>query len=160
MRFIIWRDTPEFWAALAIVLLIIVGACIYQWWRPPVWKKLLDDRRYQEALSVYAANLPREEPTAEDRRQAVVAAVEYLTMEHGLSAEEARPNVRVVVARYDRDQSYELRQEAVFYEQAGAYDLALDYYERAARWQQEHDPKDYQFLQQCAARVRKKVRSS
>jgi tetratricopeptide (TPR) repeat protein len=159
MRFIIWDDSPQFWSAVAIVLLIVIGVCIYQWLRPPAWQKLFGDRRYHQALSVYGANLARENPTSEERRLVLDAAVEYLTKEQGIPAEEARSNLRLVSARYDRDRSYELRQEAVFYEQAGAYDLALDYYERAARWQEQHDPKDHQFLLGCAARVRKKVRS-
>jgi hypothetical protein len=66
--------------------------------------------------------------------------------------------MRLAVARFDRKQSNDVRNEAAFYERAGAYDLALEYYERAAWWQEKHDPKDYQFLQQCAARVRRKVR--
>ena len=75
------------------------------------------------------------------------AATEYLANEHGIPAAEARPNLRRVVAEYAREQSYELRNEAVAYEQEGAYDLALDCYQRAAWWQEEHDAKDYQFLQ-------------
>jgi tetratricopeptide (TPR) repeat protein len=135
-----------------------VGVVAYQRLRPPAWERLLRDGRYHQALAVYATNLQHEEPTADDRRQALAAAVEYLTKEHGVAPEEARQNLPLVVARFDRDRSYELRHEAVAYEQAGAYGLALEYYERAARWQEEYDPKDYQFLQGCAARVRRKAR--
>jgi hypothetical protein len=160
MRFIIWNDSPEFLIGIAIVLALIIGIVVYQWLRPPAWKKLIEDDRYRQALNIYAGNLQQDEPTDDDRRNALAAAVEHLTKEHGITAEEAEANLRKVAAEHDRDRSYELRQEGSFYEQAGAYDLALDYYERAAWWQEVHDPKDYQFLQQCAARVRKKVRSA
>jgi tetratricopeptide (TPR) repeat protein len=158
MRFIIWQDSPEFWATAAVVVAVIVCVAVYQCFRPPAWKRLLKDERYYQALSVYAANLRHEEPTRDDRRQALEAAVQYLVSEHGIPAEEARENLRLLVAQYDRDRSYELRNEAVAHEQAGAYGLALEYYERAARWQEEHDPKDHQFLQGCVDRVRRKAR--
>jgi hypothetical protein len=158
MRFIVWNDTPEFYAALGFMVVLVIGIAIYSWLRPPKWKKLIEDSRYHQAISVYAANLQQEKPTDDDRQHALTLAVGYLTNEHGIPAEEAEVNLRLLVAQHDRDRSYELRQEGSFYEQAGAHDLALDYYERAAWWQAEHDPKDHQFLQQCAARVRKKVR--
>jgi tetratricopeptide (TPR) repeat protein len=158
VRIIIWNDTPEFLAAIGIVVALVIGVAVYQWLRPPGWQRLLKDGRYHQALAVYAANLQHGDPTADDRRRALAAAVQYLTAEHAVPAEDAAANLRLVVAQYDRDRSYELRNEAVAHEQAGAYGLALEYYERAARWQQEHNPKDYQFLQTCVARVRSKVR--
>jgi tetratricopeptide (TPR) repeat protein len=158
MRIIIIPDTPEFWIIAAVVVLVIVGIALFRWLRPPLLQKLLEDARYQQALGVYADSLPHEELTRDNRRQAVAVAIQYLEKEHGIPPDEAGPNVRLVVAEHDRERSYELRHEALAYEQAGAYDLALDYFERAAVWQEEHDPKDYQFLQRCIARVRGKVR--
>jgi tetratricopeptide (TPR) repeat protein len=159
MRFFIWPDTPEFWGGLAIVLGIIVCVLVYHVLWPPAWKKLLKDRRYDQGLGVYAEHLRHEDATNDDRRRAFAAAVQYLTNEHGIPPEEAAQNLRLLVAQYDRDRSYDLRNEAVAHEQAGAYGLALEYYERAARWQEEHDPKDFQFLQTCVDRVRRKARS-
>jgi hypothetical protein len=159
IRFIIWDNSPEYWTAAAIVLAMVVGIAVYHWLRPPAWKKLIEDDRYREALNIYAGHLQHEEPTDDDRRQALAAGVEHLTKECGILAEEAEAKLRLVAAQYDRERSNELRKEGSLHEQAGAYDVALDYYERAAWWQEEHDPKDYQFLQQCVARVRKKVRS-
>jgi hypothetical protein len=158
MRIIFFRDTPEFWIALAIVLVIVIGVVIYHVIRPPPVKKLLQDGRYHQALAVYAGNLPPGEPTWEDRHNAFAVAAEYLTNEHGIPAEQAEPNLRLVVAEYDREQSYELRHEAIAYERAGAHELALEYFERAARLQEGHDREDYEFLQRCVARVRRKVR--
>src|SRR5262245_47964242 len=143
MRFIIFHDTPEFWAALGMVVLAIIGVAIYQWLRPPAVKKVAADGRYQQAMSVYIDNTPREDPSREDRQKALAVATEYLMGEHGIPAEEAGANLLLLVKEYDREQSYELRHEALAYEQAGAYELALDYFERAARLQEEHDPEDY-----------------
>ncbi len=158
MRVIFIPDTPEFLVVLAALVLLVIGIALYQWLRPPAIKRLLPDGRYQQALAVYAANLGQPEPTPDERRQALAVAAEYLSREHGIAAEEAAANLRVLVAAYDRDQSYELRHEALAYEQAGAFQLALECFERAARLQEEHDPKDHQFLQRCVARVRGKVR--
>jgi tetratricopeptide (TPR) repeat protein len=151
-------DDPGFWIALPALLVVVGGIVLYTWLRPPAWKNLLDDRRYQQALTIYAATLRHEELTHDKRRQALADAIWHLIADHDIAPKEAESNMRLVVARYDRDQSYELRNEASTYEQEGAYDIALDYYNRAARWQEEHDPKDCQFLKRCAARVRRKVR--
>jgi tetratricopeptide (TPR) repeat protein len=160
MRFFIWSDSPEFLAALGLVVALVIGFAIYQWLRPPAIQKLAGDNRYLEALSVYTANLPTEgEPTREDRFRAHVAAAGYLTEQHAIAEAEADANLRVMVAEYDKERSYELRYDALAYEEAGAYDLALDCFERAARLQEEHDPKDYQFLQRCIQRVRAKAQS-
>lgn len=158
MRIIVWHNSPEFWLAAAILLGVIVCVVVYQWLRPPAWKRLLQDGRYREALGAYDARLRQEEPTDDDLRQARDAAVEHLVKEHGVAAEEARENLRPLVAQYHRDRSYELRNEAVAHEQAGAYGLALEYYQRAARWQAAHDLKDHQFLLGCVDRVRRKAR--
>ena len=41
--------------------------------------------------------------------------------------EEADRNVRLLMAAYDRDRSYELRELALLFEQAGDFDSALDH---------------------------------
>jgi tetratricopeptide (TPR) repeat protein len=159
MRIIIIPDWPEFWAVvIGIVVVLVIGVVIYQAFWPPASRKLLADDRYQQALSIYAGLLEHEDPTREERQNALAQSAEYLTTEHGIPEAEARSNVRLVVAEHDRDRSYEVRQQAIGYEELGLYDMALDYYQRAARWQEEHDPKDYHFLLGCAARVRAKLR--
>jgi hypothetical protein len=158
MRIIFIPDTPEFWLIAAAVLALIIVIAVYRWLRPPAAERLIADPRYRQALEVYAGNLQHEDPTYDDRQAALAVAADYLAAEHGVPAEEAEANLRLVAAVYDRERSYELRHEAIAYEQAGAYDQALDYYERAARWREGHDAEDYQFLQRCAARVRGKVR--
>jgi tetratricopeptide (TPR) repeat protein len=163
MRIFIIPNSTEDWVILLTVLALVIGigigVTVWQRLWPPATKKLLEDDRYHQALAVYAGNLPAEEPTRDDRRSALAAATLYLVNEHGIDSREAAPNVRLVVAAYDRDQSYELRHEGLAYEEAGDPESALAYYERAARLQEEHDPKDYQFLLRCADRVRRKVRS-
>jgi tetratricopeptide (TPR) repeat protein len=158
---IIIPESPRAWliiaAFLAIAVAGAVGIALYQWLRPPVWKKLVQDERYCQALNVYAEAVQHQDQLCDVRPQALAMGSAYLMTEHGIPAEEAAPNLRCVVAVYARDQSYGLRYEAVAYEQADAYDVALDYYQRAAWWQEDHDPKDYQFLQRCIARVRGKV---
>jgi hypothetical protein len=158
MRIIFIPDSPAAWIVIAAVLALIAGVVIYQWLRPPAWKKLAQDDRYRHALAVYAEAVGREDQLCDVRRQALDSATEYLVTGHGIPAAEAAPNLRRVVAEYARERSYELRNEAVAYEQEGAYDLAMDLYQRAAWWQEHYDPKDYQFLQKCVARVRGKVR--
>jgi hypothetical protein len=157
MRPIFIPDTPEAWIAIAAVVVLIVGIVLYQWIRPPVWKRLMQDDRYRQALKVYAEVVHRDHSLSDVRHQAVAAATAYLVNQHRIVAGEADRNLRHVVAEYARDQSYELRNEGAAHEQAGAYDLALDFYQRAAWWQEEHNPKDYQFLQRCIARVRGKA---
>ena len=49
MRFIIIPDSPEVWAAVAILLLAGIGVGVYQWLRPPAATRLLGDGRYQQA---------------------------------------------------------------------------------------------------------------
>jgi hypothetical protein len=159
MRPIFIPDSPEPWLIVAAIVAVGLGIAAYQWVRPPAWKKLLQDDRYRKALDVYAEAVGRDDQSAGVRRQALAAGTAYLADECGIPVEEGEPNLLRVVAVYARDQSYELRHEAVAFEQAGAYDMALDCYQRAAWWQEDHDPKDYQFLQRCIARVRCKARS-
>jgi hypothetical protein len=154
MRPIFIPDTPEAWLGIAAIVVLVVGILIYQWLRPPAWKKLIQDDCYRQALNVYADVVHRDHQLCDVRHQALAAATTFLMTEHGIAAAEAERNLRHVVAQYARDQSYELRAEGAAHEQAGAYDLALDFYQRAAWWQEEHNPKDYQFLQKCIARVR------
>lgn len=160
MRIIIIPDSPEAWLIILAVIVIIAGAVFYSWLRPPAWKKLLQDQRYCQALNVYADTVQSQDCLGDVRRHALATGTSFLTNEHGIPAEEAARNLRLVVAQYARDQSYALRQEAVAFEQDGHYDQALDHYQRAAWWQEDHDPKDYQFLQRCVARVRSKAGSS
>jgi tetratricopeptide (TPR) repeat protein len=158
MRFIYIPEDPLVWLIVGAIVLFGIGYAVFRSIWPATIDKLQSDDRYRQALAVYAGNLPQqEEPTRDDRRNAFVAAAAYLTTDHGIAAEEAERNLRLVVAQYDREVSYDLRHEALGYERAGAHQLALEYFERAARLQEEHDPKDYQFLQRCIARVRKKV---
>ena len=159
MQFFIIPESPAVWLLIAAVLALGVGIAVYQRLRPPAWKKLLQDERYRKALNVYAETIRHEGTLCDVRRKAVAEATDYLATEHGIPATEAEPNLRRIVSQYAREQSYELRQEAVAYEQQGVYEQALDYYQRAAWWQEDHDLKDYQFLQRCVARVRGKARS-
>jgi hypothetical protein len=155
--------TDEGWAhlliGLAVVGCVVVGILAWRRLFPPAIEKLQRDQRYHQALAVYAANLRTEEPTREERRAALAAATAYLVNEHGVPEAEAAPNVRLLVAAYDREQSYELRHQALALEEAGDHESALAYFERAARLQKEHDRQDYRFLQRCVARVRGKMRT-
>jgi len=163
VRIIFLPDNPDLiLIGVAVVVLAVVGVALYQWIRPPALPKLREDPRYQQALEVYVRGLAHDPlespPTPEERQAALDLAAESLTKEHAVPADEARKNLRLVVAAHDKELSYELRHEALVHEQNGAYDLALDCFERAARLQVEHDREDHEFLQRCIARVRGKVR--
>lgn len=159
MRVFYLPDTMELLAILGFLLVVGIGVAAYQWLRPPAAKKLFEDDRYRQGLSIFSGNLPAErEATDEERKNALAGAVDFLAREHGIPAEEASRNLWVLIGEYDREQSYELRQEGITYEQAGAHELALDCYERAARLRKEHDREDYEFLLRCIARVRGKAR--
>jgi tetratricopeptide (TPR) repeat protein len=163
MRVIILPSSDEGWLSLLIclALVIAVGVAIFVWqyfW-PSTRVKVLADERYRQALVVYADKLQREdavEPTREERQAAFTEATEFLVREHGIPSAEAAARRHLMVAAYDRDQSYELRNEALGFEEAGAYASAIACYERAARLQEENDPKDHQFLLKCVSRVRRK----
>jgi hypothetical protein len=158
MRVIVIPESPEVYILIGVVLVLAVaGAALYQRFFPPAAQKLLADQRYRAALSVYTDRLQMEQPTRADRQAALAAASDYLWNEGGVPAEEAGRNLLLVVAGHDRERSYDCRHDALAYEQAGAYEMALDCFETAAMWQEDHDPKDHQFLQRCLARVRKKV---
>jgi hypothetical protein len=161
MRPIFLPTDPETWVGIIVLMVVLVaGVAIYQWIRPPAVQRVMADARYPQAMGVYVGHLPADvEPDWEQRQHAFAAAVEYLTKEHGLPADEAGKNLRVLVGEYNKGRSYELRQEAITYEQAGAYGLALDYFERAARLREGFDAEDYEFLQRCVARVRAKARA-
>ncbi len=162
MRVILIPSTTEGWVLLLIVLggVICIGLAIAAWQRlfPSAIKKVLKDSRYHQALAVYRQHLGPEELALDDRRDAFTVATVYLVKEHGIPPEEAGPNMRLMVAAYDRDQSFDLRNDAAIYEEAGDYQSALVNYERAARLQEEHDQKDFEVLQRCIARVRRKMR--
>lgn len=163
LRIIFVPTTAEGWTFVLIVVALVIGVGIgvAAWQRlwPSATKKVLADVRYRQALAVYIENLGAEEPTREDRRDALRMATLYLVNEHHIQSVEAAPNMRLVVAAYDHEQSHELRSEAQAYEMAGDYESALAYYERAARLQEEHDPKDYQVLLRCIDRVGRKIGS-
>src|SRR5262245_24419376 len=137
MRVIFLPTSPEAWIGVLIVVALLIGVVLYQRLWPSASQRALEDGRYHQALAVSADNLPGEEPTRDDRRAAVAAATLYLVKEHGIPSAEAAPNMRRVVAAYDREQSYELRHEAIAYEEAGDYESALAYFVRAARLQEE-----------------------
>ena len=118
MRFIFLPEDPDLiLAGVAVVVLLILGVAAYHWIHPPVLPKLREDSRYQQALEVYARGLPRDPaespPAHEERQGALDLAAEYLTKEHAVPADEARKNLGLVVAAYDKDLSYELRHEAL-----------------------------------------------
>lgn len=158
MRVIFIPESPEVWLVLGIVLLLLIAFCIYRQIRPPLLQRLLADQRYRQALAIYAGNLPGESPPPEDLEKAFALACDCLIRDLGVPAAEAGPNLRLVVKDYDRARSYDLRHEALAYEEAGAHDLAVEFFERAARLQERHDPEDHAFLMRCVARVRGKVR--
>jgi tetratricopeptide (TPR) repeat protein len=160
MRPIFLPTDPETWLIVIVgMVVLIAGIAIYQWLRPPAVQRVMADARYPQAMGVYVGHLPADvEPDWEQRQHAFDAAVEYLTKEYGIAADEAGKNLRVLVGEYNKERSYELRQEAITYEQAGAYEMALDHFERAARLREGFDAEDYEFLQRCIARVRGKVR--
>ena len=162
MRIILIPSTTEGWVLLLIFLggVICVGLAIAGWQRlfPSALKKVLKDGRYHQALEVYRQHLEPEKVTLDDRREAFTAATVYLVKEHGIPTEEAGANMRLMVAAYDREQSFDLRHDAAICEEAGDYQSALVNYERAARLQEEHDQKDFEVLQRCIARVRRKMR--
>jgi tetratricopeptide (TPR) repeat protein len=162
MKVILIPTTTQGWVLLLLTIGIIVaiGFVIVAWQGlfPSATKKVLKDDRYHQALAVYRQHLGLDEPTLDPRRDAFAAATEFLVKAHGIRSAEAASNMRLMVAAYDRDQSFELRNEAAIYEEAGDYQSALANYEQAARLQQEHDQKDHEVLQRCIARVRRKMR--
>ncbi len=163
MKVILIPSTPEGWMQLFVVFgfIICLGIAIVVWRYvfPPAVQKLAADERYLQALAVYIEALRSDDPTRDERRTARAAATTYLINDCGIPSEEAATNMNLMVAAYDHDQSFELRDAGFVFEESGDFELALAYFERAARLQEEHDAKDYQFLQRCIARVRNKVQS-
>jgi hypothetical protein len=159
MRVYFIPESPDVYI-FAAVFLVVAVACVTLYRRifPPAALKLLADPRYQEALSIYTNHLRIEGPTRADRRAALAAASDHLVDERGVPAEEARLNLQSAVAGHDRERSYDMRHEALACEEAGEHEMALDYFERAAMWQEDHDPEDIQFLERCMTRVRGKIR--
>jgi tetratricopeptide (TPR) repeat protein len=159
MRVIYLPQDPMVWVIVGGVLLFAVAYAIFRSIRPPLAERLAADPRYRHAMEVYVAGLPQDrEPTRGERRDAALEAIGCLVSEHGVGSEEAGRNLRVLVAAHDKALSYDLRHEALACEEAGEYGKALEYFERAARLQEEHDPKDHQFLLRCVARVRGRLR--
>src|SRR4051812_42305509 len=127
---VIWVDRPELYAAVAVILVLAVaGMALYQWLFPPLVDKLRTDPRYQAAVSLYMSLLQFEGPTRDDRLSALAVACDQLEKQHDIPAGEARRNLLLLVAPYDRGRSYDLRHEAIAYEQIGANELALSHFE-------------------------------
>lgn len=142
-----------------VAIAALVGGIIVvaRFAKPARAQRLLQDERQQQALEVYCKFLESlEEPTLQDRQQALATAVEFLVTQHGLPADKSDANLRLAVSEMDRGQSYELRQEAVEYEQSGNWQEAVQLYEQAAELQRPWDLKDHAFLLKCVARVRSK----
>ena len=66
---IIIPDSPFVWLFVAAVLALGVGIAVYQWIRPPTWKKLLQDDRYRQALNVYAETVRQDGTLCDVRRK-------------------------------------------------------------------------------------------
>lgn len=151
-----YPDNPERYVIIAgVLILLVLGVMCYQWLFPPRAEVLLKDERYRVSQRLYIDRLSFPDPTSEDRQHALEEAVEMLIIQ-GIPREQAPQDLRHVVAEHDRARSYDVRSEAMAYEQMGAYELALDRFERAAMWQADHDAGDYAFLQRCIERVRNK----
>jgi hypothetical protein len=141
--------------ATCIGLVVLVGVMIYFSAQSRA-NRLSQKGIYQEALQVYVQNLPgEEEPDREAKMKALAAGVEFLR-NSGIAEDKAERSLRLLVGEMERGQSYEFRNRAVEYEQAGHWDQAIENYEQAARLREEWDGKDYDFLQKCIERVRKK----
>jgi hypothetical protein len=156
---VIIPTNPEHLLYGLVAVALIVGIAII-WNRifPPAIDKLLPDSRYQEALGVYAAKLANTDPSRDDRRAALQEATTYLIDNHDIPARRAKRNMRRMQAFYDREQSDGFRDTAFAYEEAGDYESALLNFQRAARWQKDHNRAAYDFLRRCAARVERKAR--
>ncbi|MFO0878597.1 MAG: hypothetical protein U0840_14750 [Gemmataceae bacterium] len=158
MRFFFIPEGPELLLIGGGVALAIVVVALIQWLRPPVIQKLMNDPRYLEAMAIYTSQLPAlEDSTAEQRGAAREQAVLQLTQSHGIPVEEANRNMHIIEGEYLKQRSYELRQEAIAFEQGGLYPMALEQYERAAELRRGHDAEDHDFLQRCIDRVRRKL---
>jgi hypothetical protein len=158
MRVLYIPQDPLVWLLIAGLVVAVLVVAFFRRLFPSATKKALADPRYHQALAVYVDRLPGEDPTREERWDALDVATRYLIDEHGVAPAAAGPNLRRVVQQYDREQSYDLRHQGIAHEEAGEFEQALVYYERAARLQEQHDRADYEFLQRCVARVRGKVR--
>lgn len=157
MRFFIIPNDSELILIGGGILLLLGGILLFRWLRPPLIRRLLDDPRYLEALSIYLQHLPPEgDPSPADRHTASTAAVDYLSEQCAIPREQAQMHLGVIEGEYLKNRSYELRETALGYEQAGAYDLAAEYFARAAELRKDHDAEDYEFLQRCIHRVHKK----
>src|SRR5690349_18546753 len=122
MRVILVPSSTEGWLlvliALGVIIAIAIAVAAWQGLFPSATKKVLKDGRYHEALAVYTQHLGPDEPTLDDRRDAFAAATEYLVKQHGIASEQAAPNMRLMVAAFDRDQSFDLRNDAAIFEEA------------------------------------------
>ncbi|WP_254508348.1 tetratricopeptide repeat protein [Anatilimnocola floriformis] len=125
-------------------------------------KRLLNDAQYVQAVEVYERSLPGpdEESTADLRKQAFAAAVEFLTTAKSLAKPEAEARLRKIISSREEEKSKYLRQQALAYEEAGDWNEALDHYEEAAELRELWDAKDFAFLQKCIRRVEQKQNSA
>ena len=121
-------------------------------------RRMLKDPQYAQAVEVYERSLPGpdEESTADLRKQAFAAAVEFLTTAKSLGKSEAEARLRKIISWREEEKSKYLRQQALAYEETGDWNEALDHYEEAAELRELWDAKDFAFLQKCIARVEKK----
>jgi hypothetical protein len=147
---------------LAITLVIIAAIAIAGYRSASARAaRLVKDPRYEQALQVYADGLRTDtEPTREEKKNALAAAVNYLQND-GIPAAKAEKSLRLLVGELERERSYDLRTQAAEFEEASEWEKAIEYYRRAADLREEWDPADYQFLLKCINRVRgKQDRSS
>jgi hypothetical protein len=149
-----------------IVTMIVGSIALYVWVRlfPSKFarvQRLLRDARYVQAADVYDSSLPppEEEVTVAHRRQALALATDYL-VERSVPRERAAADLKEIISSRDEDRSKVLRTQALNHELAGEWDEALDLYEEAAELRELWDPKDYNYLRKCIARVEQKQASA
>lgn len=145
----------RFPAGILTVLGIIAVIVVWVRFFPPAQvraRKLSKDPMYQQAMEVYARILV-ENPEA--RAEAQFETVTFLENQ-GVPREKAETNLRLLLAEADRELSYELRNQAVVYEEAGEWESAISLYQQAARLRAQWDPKDHAFLLKCVERVQAK----
>ena len=145
----------RFPAGILTVLGIIAVIVVWVRFFPPAQtraRRLSKDPLYQQAMEVYERILT-EKPDA--RADAQAETVTFLENQ-GVPRDKAETNLRLLLAEADRELSYELRNQAVVFEEAGEWDSAISLYQQAARLREQWDPKDHAFLLTCVQRVQTK----
>jgi hypothetical protein len=109
------------------------------------FSRLLQDEHYVAALGAYAEALPKgAAPTPEQRRAGIEAGVARLVLA-GVRERRAHKDLRMLIGTVEVQRSNELRDQAYDLAMDGAWEEAAAYYQEAAEYAADWNPKAAQF---------------